>query len=156
MITRKNTMHRDAIGKHTPHQKTVITPKRRDIHCFFLPPSSACAPLMMSHLIIAFACVLPLWLIAGPRETRKSEQTSHLPRLSRCSLITVFQRRCRFEKWRRVRGRLCQFLLGSRHLLSNMCWMVRKLCVQRLCLGLPLVISLFTVVKCCCEGRAVR
>lgn len=53
--------------QYMSHQNTVITSKRRH----FLLPSSACAPLMMSvfsHLIIAFACVLPLWLIAGPKK----------------------------------------------------------------------------------------
>lgn len=39
---------------------------------YSLPLSpAACAPLMMSvfsHLIITFACILPLWLIAGPKK----------------------------------------------------------------------------------------
>lgn len=67
IITEKQDAQKCKIQIHVTSKKkkkTVITSKRRGIHCLSLLLSSAGAPLMMSvffsPLIIAFACVLPL------------------------------------------------------------------------------------------------
>lgn len=127
---------------NTRHIKNLWLHLKGEIFTAFSQP--ACASLTMcvfSHLIIAFACVLLLWLIAGPKKRGNQQHlicpvcrsaTSFLCLFSTCLIQSTLVTLCRFENEGAAGCWLCQFLLDSWHLLGNRCWICRTLCMQSL------------------------